>query len=121
MPTTPRRAFGYLRVLPGMGIDDVLRLQRDLVVFAEVQGLVLADVFVEAQWQQLKAWQEVVVHCWAKNVSNVVMPSPEHLHQIPVLAEIMRDEVEREIGGKLWLVEPLEETAAAEPEAGRER
>ncbi|MCC9710209.1 hypothetical protein E4N62_36080 [Streptomyces sp. MNU76] len=120
-PASPRRlAYGYLRVLPGLGIDDVLRLQRDLVVFAENNGLVLADVFVEAQWQQLKAWAEVVTHCRAKNVTHVVMPSPEHLHQIPVLAEIMKDEVEREIGGQLWLVEPFEETAPQSQEAGRE-
>ncbi|MFI1955912.1 hypothetical protein ACH437_29435 [Streptomyces xinghaiensis] len=119
-PTSPRLAYGYLRVLPGMGIDDVLRLQRDLVVFAKNNGLVLADVFVEAKWQQLKAWAEVVAHSRMKNVCHVVMPSPEHLHQIPVLAEIMRDEVEREIGGQLWLVEPFDETAAPEQEAGRE-
>ncbi|WP_406176079.1 hypothetical protein [Streptomyces sp. NBC_00996] len=121
MTTSPRLAYGYLRVLPGMGIQDVLRVQRDLVNFAQEQGLVLADVFVEAKWQQLKAWQEVVAHCHAKNVRLVVMPSPEHLHQIPVLAEIMRDEVEREIGGRLWLAEPLERDAAARQEAARER
>lgn len=113
-------AYGYLRVLPGMGIDDVLRRQRDLVSFAQENGLVLADVFVEAKWQQLRAWQEVVTHCRAKNVVHVVMPSPEHLHQIPVLAQIMRDEVEREIGGQLWLVEPFQKSATPEQEAGRE-
>ncbi|KUO18814.1 hypothetical protein [Streptomyces dysideae] len=121
MATPPRLAYGYLRVLPGMGIQDVLRVQRDLVVFAEENGLVLADVFVEAKWQQLKAWQEVVTHCHTKNVANVVMPSPQHLHQIPVLAGIMRDEVEREIGGTLWLVEPLGQNAPAGQEAGRDR
>ncbi|WP_267244041.1 hypothetical protein [Streptomyces sp. PR69] len=119
-PTSARLAYGYLRVLPGMGIDDVLRLQRDMASFAQENGFVLADVFVEAQWQQLKAWAEVVAHSRAKNVVHVVMPSPEHLHQIPVLAEIMKDEVEREIGGQLWLVEPLDETTASEQEAGRE-
>ncbi|WP_234531673.1 hypothetical protein [Streptomyces shenzhenensis] len=117
MPTTPRLAYGYLRVLPGLGIDDVLRLHRDLVAFAEAHGLVLADVFIEAQWQQLKAWHEVVVHCHGKNVRHVVMPSPEHLHTIPVLAELMKDDVEREIGGTLWLAAPLEATAAPEQEA----
>lgn len=119
-PTSPRLAYGYLRVLPGLGIDDVLRLQRDLAAFAEEHNFVLADVFVEARWQQLRAWQEVVAHCRIRDVVHVVMPSPEHLHQIPVLAEIMKDEVEREIGGQLWLVEPFEETAAAEQEVGRE-
>ena len=120
MTTLPRLAYGYLRVLPGMGIPDVLRVQRDLAVFAEQNDLVLADVFVEAKWQQLKAWQEVVAHCLAKNVRLVVMPSSEHLHTIPVLAEIMRDEVEREIGGTLWLAEPLATDTAAKREAARE-
>lgn len=106
MTYTSRPAYGYLRFLPGLGIDDVLRLQRDLVAFTEAHGLALADVFVEVRWQQLKAWHEVVIHCHAKDVRHVVMPSPEHLHQIPVLAEIMKDEVEREIGGTLWLVQP---------------
>ncbi|MFJ5301102.1 hypothetical protein [Streptomyces sp. NPDC088350] len=117
MTTTPRLAYGYLRVLPGLGIDDVLRLQRDLVAFAETHGLVLADMFVEAQWQQLKAWHVVMVHCHAKDVRHVVMPSPEHLHQIPILAEIMKDEVEREIGGTLWLAKSLEATSTPEQEA----
>lgn len=121
MSNTPRLAYGYLRVLPSMGIHDVLRVQRDLVAFAGGHGLVLADMFVEAQWQQLKAWEEVVTHCHAKSVTNVVMPSPEHLHQIPILAEIMKDEVEREIGGRLWLVEPFEQGATAEQEAGLEQ
>lgn len=61
-----------------------------------------------------------MAHCLAKNVRLVVMPSGEHLHAIPVLAEIMRDEVEREIGGTLWLAEPLERASTARQEAARE-
>ncbi|GGO82514.1 hypothetical protein [Wenjunlia tyrosinilytica] len=94
-------------------------MQRDLPAFAEARGSRLADLFVEAQWQQLKAWQEVVTHCHAKNVRHVVMSSPEHLHQVPISAEIMKDEVEREIGGTLWLAKRCEATATSWQEASR--
>jgi hypothetical protein len=48
MSTTPSLAYGYLRVLPGMGIDGVLRLHHELVFFAKARGFALVDLFVEA-------------------------------------------------------------------------
>jgi hypothetical protein len=106
--------FGYLRVLPGMGIDDVIRAHRQLARFAETRGFVLGNVFVEARLQQLTSWVALSERCTRDGVRNVVVPSPEHLHSIEPLAEIMREDIEGEIGGRLWIVESSPEPTGQE-------
>uniref|UniRef100_A0AAU2ABQ4 Uncharacterized protein n=1 Tax=Streptomyces sp. NBC_00093 TaxID=2975649 RepID=A0AAU2ABQ4_9ACTN len=106
--------FGYLRVLPGMGIDGVIHAHRELAAFAEDQGFVLGNVFLEARWQQLTSWVALTERCRRDNVRNVAVPSPEHLHTVAPLAEIMREEMEIEIGGRLWVVLPAPEAAEQE-------
>lgn len=98
--------FGYLRVLPGMGIDGVIQTHRQLANFAQDQGFVLGNVFVEAKWRQLTSWVALTERCKRDGVRNVVVPSARHLNTIVPLADVMRDEIQADIGGRLWVVEP---------------
>ena len=106
--------FGYLRALPGMGIDGVIETHRQLAVFAKDQGFVLGNVFVEAKWRQLTSWVALTERCKRDGVRDVVVPSPQHLSSISVLAEIMREEIQTDIGGRLWVVEPAAEATEHE-------
>ncbi|MET7490585.1 hypothetical protein [Streptomyces sp. NPDC005538] len=106
--------FGYLRALPGMGIDGVIQTHRQLAEFATGQGFVLGNVFVEAKWRQLTSWVALLERCKRDGVRNVVVPSAQHLSTVAVLAEIMREEIQSDIGGRLWVVEPALEAAEHE-------
>lgn len=107
--------FGYLRVLPGMGIDDVIQEHRRLARFAEERGFVLGNVFVETKWQQLTSWVAMTNRCRRDGVRDVAVPSPEHLSTVTPLADIMCEEIEGDIGGRLWVVRPT--AGPAEQEA----
>ena len=109
--------FGYLRVLPGMGIDGVIRTHRELAAFARSQGFVLGNVFVETRWQQLTSWVAMTNRCRRDGVRNVAVPSTEHLSTVAPLADIMCEEIEGDIGGRLWVVMPT--AGPAEQEARR--
>ncbi|MEV0476982.1 hypothetical protein [Streptomyces prunicolor] len=106
--------FGYLRALPGMGIDGVVQTHRQLAEFAKDRGFVLGNVFVEAKWRQLTSWVALTERCKRDGVRNVVVPSSQHLSAIAVLAEIMREEIQSDIGGRLWVVEPAPEAPEQE-------
>lgn len=107
--------FGYLRVLPGMGIDSVVQTHRQLAEFARSQGFVLGNVFVETKSQQLTSWVAMTNRCRRDGVRNVAVPSTEHLSTVAPLADIMCEEIEGDIGGRLWVVKPT--AGPAEQEA----
>jgi hypothetical protein len=98
--------FGYLRVLPGMGIDSVIQTHRQLAEFARNQGFVLGNVFVETKWQQLTSWVAMTNRCRRDGVRNVAVLSTEHLSTVAPLADIMCEEIEGDIGGRLWVIRP---------------
>ncbi|EGX60482.1 hypothetical protein SZN_07597 [Streptomyces zinciresistens K42] len=107
--------FGYLRVLPGMNIDSVVQTHRQLAAFARSRGFVLGNVFVETKWQQLTSWVAMTNRCRRDGVRNVAVPSTEHLSTVAPLADIMCQEIEGDIGGRLWVVLPT--AGPAEQEA----
>jgi hypothetical protein len=107
--------FGYLRVLPGMNIDSVVQTHRLLAEFAKNRGFVLGNVFVETKWRQLTSWVAMTNRCRRDGVRNVAVPSTEHLSTVTPLADIMCEEIEGDIGGRLWIVMPT--PAPAEQEA----
>lgn len=97
--------FGYLRTLPGMGIDDVIQAHRELAEFARSQGFELGNVFVETRWQQLTSWVALRERCKRDRVCNVAVPSNEHLSRIAALADVMVEEIESDTGTRLWILE----------------
>ncbi|WP_327427303.1 hypothetical protein [Streptomyces sp. NBC_01236] len=116
-PDTRPLLFGYLRALPGMGIDGVIKTHRQLATFAKDQVFVLGNVFVEAKWRQLTSWVALTERCKRDGVRNVVVLSPQHLSTVAVLAEIMREEIQSDIGGRLWVVEPAPEASQQEAQS----
>ncbi|MFB8777136.1 hypothetical protein [Streptomyces broussonetiae] len=81
-----RPIYGYVRALPELHITEVLRLSRELHVFAEREGFTLAEVFIERKWLHSVAWDALVTNCQRHSVRNVVVPSSDHLHTLPALS-----------------------------------
>lgn len=104
MPVTDapnhRPASAYFRLLPGMDREAVHQTVKELVVFAEQQGLVLVAAHCEeSPSERLATWAALITGCRAAGVRQIVVPDPQHFHHDAVVAAFMREELAEKIRG----------------------
>lgn len=102
MTTTQPLLLGYVRALPELADHAVNRLCEELTAFAEREGFVLLDIYVERKWLHVAAWDALVEHCARADVRHVVVPTYEHLHSLPALSFVMQAVIEEAIDGSVW-------------------
>jgi hypothetical protein len=95
--------YGYLRVLPDLDQQAVSHVHDELVNFAARADFYLMNIFIERKWARFVAHDALVEHCRKNAVTNIVVPSIEHLHRMPVLGLVMQEELQELIGGRVWI------------------
>ncbi|MFC9220090.1 hypothetical protein ACFT8W_04735 [Streptomyces hygroscopicus] len=110
-----RRALGYVRALPGIGMGDVVPLSSDMARFAEREGFTLAEVFIEKEPARTTALEAMTRYCQRHIIRNVMVPTTEHLNMLPVLADIARELLKEAIGGQVWIVTSAKEELPCPP------
>ncbi|MEU3251094.1 hypothetical protein [Streptomyces sp. NPDC006997] len=100
-----------------MSDDDQVERQHivDMAAFAERKGLVLSMVFVEKRWLRTLALNALTAYCKGHGIRHVVVPTSEHLNQLPMLLVLFKQELEQEIGGHVWIVASAEGESSGAP------
>ncbi|MCX5063771.1 MULTISPECIES: hypothetical protein [unclassified Streptomyces] len=110
-----QRALGYVRVLPGVDMGDVVCLSGDMARFAEHEGFTLAEVFIEKEPARTTALEAMTRYCQRHDIRNVVVPTSEHLNTLPMLATLAKELLQEEIGGQVWIVASTNEEVSCPP------
>ncbi|MFI9175955.1 hypothetical protein [Streptomyces lincolnensis] len=115
MTTPAPLCVGYLRLR--MSDDDQSEQQHvaNIAAFAEREGLALSMVFVEKRWQRTLALNALMAYCQGHDIRHVIVPTGEHLNQLPVLSDLSKEVLEQSIGGQVWIVAPMEEPSSYPP------
>ncbi|MFI6644118.1 hypothetical protein [Streptomyces sp. NPDC050504] len=115
MTTPAPLCVGYLRLR--MSDDDQSEQQHvaNMAAFAEREGLALSMVFVEKRWQRTLALNALMAYCQGHDIRHVIVPTSEHLNQLPVLSDLSKEVLEQDIGGQVWIVAPMEEPSSYPP------
>ena len=101
----PKAAAAYVRRLPGMGKEIVQQTITELEAFAARRGFGLADVhYEERPNDRLRTWAALIATCRSQGIVNVLVPSPEHFHHDPLVADFMREDLASAIKGTVWYV-----------------
>ena len=106
---------GYLRRLDGVDEQEELRLVAAMADFAERAGLALTLVAVEKRPGYVEALHAVTRYCRNHGVRNVVVPTYEHLNQLPPLAHLAKELLQQDIGGLVWIAASAGEEASSCP------
>lgn len=117
IPSTPL-CVGYLRLRLA---DDDQTEQRHVVAmaaFAEREGFTMSLLFVEKRWQRTLALHALTAHCTQHGIRNVIVPTSEHLNVLPMLAELSKEQLQQDIGGKVWIVGPSQEMSPLSEDGG---
>lgn len=88
------------------------QLVAGMAAFAEREGLALSLVFVEKRWQRTLALNALTAYCQGHGIRHVIVPTSEHLNQLPVLADVSKKVLEQDIGGQVWIVAPTEDESS---------
>ncbi|MGW0864704.1 hypothetical protein [Streptomyces sp. NPDC002611] len=109
MTTPAPLCVGYLRLRMTDNDQSEQQLVADMAAFAEREGLALSLVFVEKRWQRTLALNALTAYCQGHGIRHVIVPTNEHLNQLPVLADVSKEVLEQDIGGQVWIVAPIDE------------
>ncbi|SCF73910.1 hypothetical protein GA0115260_1020111 [Streptomyces sp. MnatMP-M27] len=72
-------------------------------------------VFVEKRWQRTLALNALMAYCQGHGIRHVIVPTSEHLNQLPVLADVSKEALEQDIGGQVWIVASMEKPSSYPP------
>ncbi|MEH0417268.1 hypothetical protein [Streptomyces sp. B21-083] len=100
---------GYLRRLDGVDEQEEQRLIADMCALAEREGLALTLAFIEKQPGHTAALHAVTRYCQLHDIRNVVVPTFRHLNTLPVLADLSKELLQQDIGGRVWIADCTEE------------
>ncbi|MEV3874481.1 hypothetical protein [Streptomyces sp. NPDC049906] len=107
--------YGYLRRLPGTGDADEARLIGGLSALAEAEGFALGPLPVEVKPRGVAAFRGLIDRCLRDDVQSVVVPSPDHLNTLPLLACLVAELLKDEISGQVWIVTAGSEEPSCPP------
>ncbi|WP_416982936.1 hypothetical protein [Streptomyces sp. T028] len=117
MTTPASLCVGYLR----LRLSDDDRSEQHHVVtmatFAEREGFTLSLLFVETRWQRALALNALTAYCQSHGIRNVIVPTAEHLNQLPTLADFSKGTLEQDIGGRVWFAASADPVLPAPPGA----
>lgn len=105
--------YGYVRALPGLGVEDIERLRGDVVAFARHRGFVLPEVFIEHPWTRVCAWEALVAACRWTRARHVVVPSWQHLNTQYSLSGTAQQTLQNAIRGQVWFASAVIRTGEA--------
>lgn len=107
--------YGYAR-LPGVEPAELVAVRRKLSEFARDNGFQLAQFFVvQRPGERLGVWRELMGRCAVSSVRDLVVPSLSHLHPAEEMAEAIRADLAQRIGGRVWVIDELDEVGAEPP------
>jgi hypothetical protein len=105
----PSSAFGYAR-LSAHSSDHVARdLREDLAAYAEREGYLLAEVFIEREDSGSSAFAALIDALNHSELPVVIVPSLCHFAYLPGLRIPMKDLIERETGARVLVIAPSSE------------
>ncbi|MFI0942385.1 hypothetical protein [Streptomyces sp. NPDC021020] len=112
----PVAVAAYFRRLPGMDREDVHQTVKELVVFAEQQGLVLVAAHCEeSPSERLATWAALITGCRAAGITQIVVPGPQHFHHDAGIAAFMREELAEKIRGAVRYTSDTTNTETGRP------
>lgn len=105
MGEPPPGLYGFAHV-PGATASELEPVRRTLTEFASLHAFRLGAVFVAQRPAEVPTvWRETMWLCRASGVRDVVVPSLKHLHVVKGMAEVFREAMEQEIGGRVWVLD----------------
>jgi hypothetical protein len=106
---------GYLRRLDGIDAQVEQQLIVNMCALAEREGFTLTLVFIEKQPGHVVALHAVTRYCQNHDIRSVIVPSSEHLNQLPTLAYLAQELLQQDIGGQVWIAAPTKEEVSSCP------
>lgn len=94
-----------------MSDDDQSEQQHiaNMAALAEREGFALSMAFVEKRWQRTLALNALMAYCQGLGICNVIVPTAAHLNTLPPLADLSKELLQQDIGGRVWIATPTKE------------
>ncbi|WP_053913934.1 hypothetical protein [Streptomyces sp. TP-A0875] len=98
--------YGYMRLaVNGDGADESNATERELAAHAHREGFALRRLFIERLNDDESALFSLSEAIKDSGVKHVIVPSLWHFARLPGLQLAMREQIEQELGVKLWVVQ----------------
>ena len=100
--------YAYLRTRQLASDQEDADIRHQLTAYAHQEGFTVAEFFVERPWLSATSALDALVETINQTgVRDVVAPNLAHFSQAGRHRELSRKAVEREIGARLWVAEPV--------------
>jgi hypothetical protein len=100
--------YAYLRSRQLASDQEDTDIRHQLTAYAHQEGFTVAEFFVEPPWLSATSALDALVEMIKQTgVRDVVAPNLAHFSQAGRHRELSRKAIERQIGARIWVVEPL--------------
>lgn len=102
-------SYGYLRVTNDEEDGEICRMERDLQIFAEDEGLCLATIFYEYNSGSRAAFAELTEELSRADAHHVIVPSLAHLSSHQMLRDSMLTHLELHASAQVLVVKSADQ------------
>jgi len=88
--------YGYMRVMPEDGDDQLGRVEQQMRAFAETEGFYYATTFFEYTSGVHRAYDELAEELKRAEAHHVITPSLSHISAHPILRDHMVERLEHD-------------------------
>lgn len=98
--------LGYLRVDPGAAPEEVSRMRQSIAEFADREGFVLTEIFVETETTATSAFAALMDRLQHTEARAVIVPTLRHFAHLAGVSAAMKELVERQAGAQVLVIHP---------------
>jgi len=98
--------YGYLRVWSDTSDQDAARIERELTDYAEREGFMVAEIFIERPYLPVPAFTGLIHAIGSTETKDIVIPDLSHFCPFHGLGEAMKAILEHVAGARVWVIRP---------------